>query len=239
MKNQKQTKKHGFTLIELLVVVSIIALLVSILLPALAKAREAAKRAVCQSKEKAVGMACHMYAASNNGNLPEAYYVANGRHVLAFHRLINGGYVAPESDIWVCPGDAKPNIVDENSPDYPNWSMPKGKYSLTYNVFLGYRSETDYAQWVQFTGPGCYNIDKHRTPALVAVVRDKTGYEDTHHMQARGAWCAYMSPNHRNAGYDLLLADGHVTWVTLSTAYDYVWQQGPEQMAVSWSWSWK
>lgn len=60
-------KKTGFTLIELLVVVSIIALLVSILLPALAKARENGKAAVCKSQLKQLGLAFNFYAEQYNG----------------------------------------------------------------------------------------------------------------------------------------------------------------------------
>ena len=56
---------HGFTLIELLVVVSIIALLLSVLLPALNKARSMAKRVVCQSNLKQIGIAWQMYLDDN------------------------------------------------------------------------------------------------------------------------------------------------------------------------------
>ncbi len=59
----------GFTLIELLVVVSIIALLVSILMPALSKAREQARRAVCSSNMHSLGSVVNMYALDYNGKL--------------------------------------------------------------------------------------------------------------------------------------------------------------------------
>ena len=61
---QKKNVK-GFTLIELLVVVSIIALLVSILMPALSKAREAGRRAVCGSNLHTIGNMAHQYAVEN------------------------------------------------------------------------------------------------------------------------------------------------------------------------------
>lgn len=59
--------RRAFTLIELLVVVSIIALLIAILLPALSKARESANTAVCQSNLSNIGKAQHAYAADNDG----------------------------------------------------------------------------------------------------------------------------------------------------------------------------
>ena len=61
---------RGFTLIELLVVIAIIALLISILLPSLSRARELSKRLVCQSNMKGIGTSCKIYANDNYERWP-------------------------------------------------------------------------------------------------------------------------------------------------------------------------
>lgn len=68
---QKDNKKYnGFTLIELLVVISIIAILMAIMMPALSAARDQAKRTMCGSNSRSIGMACAQFGVDNDNWLP-------------------------------------------------------------------------------------------------------------------------------------------------------------------------
>ncbi|MCC6579782.1 MAG: DUF1559 domain-containing protein [Phycisphaeraceae bacterium] len=94
----------GFTLIELLVVISIISLLLAILLPALAKARQAARTIQCASSLKQVGLGFFGYAADHKGRPPEQLIV---NAALPYGRMDWSGYVAPYVNQWDVSKDAK------------------------------------------------------------------------------------------------------------------------------------
>ena len=78
-------RKKGFTLIELLVVVAIIALLISILLPSLSRARELSKRLVCAANVKGLGTAFKIYANDNEEQWPTPSFSEQAASIIWFN----------------------------------------------------------------------------------------------------------------------------------------------------------
>lgn len=97
-------RRNGFTLIELLVVVAIIALLISILLPSLSRAREIAKRTVCASNLGGIGRGIKVYANDNDDWYPAARFDPSqagsdqNSHQITFYTYLSKDYTLSSGD---------------------------------------------------------------------------------------------------------------------------------------------
>lgn len=118
------SRRPGFTLIELLVVISLIALLLGILTPALNKARQKARSVSCLSRMRQIGMASVMYVQDNNGQFARSSHSAASVGCLrwgpAFMQYLGyGDYKGSKTPGWEaafkkfyrCPADRRDNLT--------------------------------------------------------------------------------------------------------------------------------
>ena len=151
--------RKGFTVVELLVAVAIIGILAAILLPALARAREAARRASCANNLRQVGLAFQMYASEWNDRLPPQQPVNGPTYVFACAPQMCAMYHDYFQDLTVllCPSDQDADRVFGSGPrSWINPDMgipcPRRIWSVSYQ-YLGWVCQTGTTHMAAFYDP--------------------------------------------------------------------------------------
>lgn len=215
MNSRLHHRRRAFTLIELLVVISIIALLISILLPALGSAREAARNSMCMSNLKQIGVASYTYATDSQDYLPPMRMAGpNDNYRLRTVSSPEGlGYLyaegnMPEPEAMYCPSLMPESFLSlaKNVPsDQPfmtgsnpnNGGRWRPGYTYNPNVL-----QKDNGDWVMMF-PRTVDLQSNKALGMDILFGPSSSSVPMHVSHMEGG-------NVRNAFWNMLGGDGHV-----------------------------
>ncbi len=235
--------KKAFTLVELLVVISIIAILVSVLLPALGKARKQAHAIVCLANLRSMGYALVMYAEDNDEYLPTATGQFNfsqtqtqtntNQPILSQGKWI--GQLTPYAEdelLYRCPGDNSPHFT---TPRINNETSILAQRNSSYGLNF-YLSESI---GLDFNNRKAIKTGQHLTTIFVVELAEEGEYSVLDHVHPEGWYASYDKDKempYLNAAKQLayqrhqgksnyLFIDGHAEKLEFLKTYDVAWDR--------------
>ncbi len=212
----RPSKSFGFTLVELLVVVAIIALLLSILLPALTKARRAAMNVSCQSNLRQIAVWGMMYSSENAGVLP----TNGGRDAGSLHEYYDDDGDA--DDVYLIGNghwfDKYFQSTGDGSPKWRNVQCPQARGTAGPRVASGMleRYELDYSLAYRMGG----------VERLTKNVKKPLPLPSINTVQQGAIWFGDMGTNEPSDG--TLLAWAEFRFGNSGVARPWNWKCGPD-----------